>query len=238
MWVFAVSVLAYLFGLGVLVLFVLFVAPWTVLPWHVDSGGAGLPFWLAAGVDVGLLALFGLQHSVMARPRFRRLLPPALTRAVYVLASGMALGLLIVCWQPLPGEPWQVEQPFARGLFLAGFVGGWALSVYATFVIDHFELFGLRQAWQHLRGLTAPAPAFREVSLYRWVRHPMQLGVLIGLWATPQMSAGHLLLTLGMTAYVLIGLWFEERDLLVELGPAYAEYRQRVPRLIPLRPSH
>lgn len=181
MWVLAVSLLAYLFGLGVLVLFVLFVAPWPVLPWHVDSGGAGLPLWLAAGVDIGLLALFGLQHSVMARPRFRRLAPPALTRAVYVLASGVALGLMIACWQPLPGEPWQVEQPFARGLLLAAFVGGWALSVYATFVIDHFELFGLRQAWQHLRGETAPAPAFREVSLYRWVRHPMQLGVLIGL---------------------------------------------------------
>ncbi len=233
MAVMVLSLLAYLFGLGVLVAFVLFVAPWPLLPWHVD--GAGPAGDAALAVDLGLLLLFGLQHSLMARPGFRRRLPPALGRAAYVLASGLALGLLVLAWQPLPATVWRVEQPFAYGLLVALFVAGWALSVYATFVIDHFELFGLRQAWRHWRGEAAPPPVFREVSLYRWVRHPMQLGVLIGLWATPAMSAGHLLLAAGMTAYVLVGLWFEERDLSVELGPAYADYRRRVPRLIPLR---
>lgn len=226
----------YLLGLGVLGLFVLWVAPWPLLPWHVDAGGP-VPLGEALAVDAGLLLLFGLQHSLMARPRFRRWLgarlPAAAVRSTYVWLSALAIGLICAFWQPLEGMAWSVDATPARWVLGGGFVLGWGMAVWATFLIDHFELFGLRQIWRHLRNEPEPEPVFRERSLYRHVRHPMQLGVLIGLWSTPQMSLGHLLLAAGMTVYVLIGLYFEERDLVRELGPAYADYRRRVPQLLP-----
>jgi protein-S-isoprenylcysteine O-methyltransferase Ste14 len=228
------GVLAYAAGLGVLAGFVLWVAPWPLLPWHIDIGTRAD---LGLGVDLGLLLLFGLQHSLMARAGFKRRitawLPRTAVRSTYVLLSALALGLLCLAWKPLPGLVWNVEQPFWHGLLTIAFVGGWGMSVWATFLIDHFELFGLRQVWNEWRGQQMPPPVFREVSLYRVVRHPMQLGVLIGLWATPRMSAGHLLLAVGMSLYVLLGLYFEERDLLRELGEPYRDYRRRVPQLIP-----
>lgn len=231
------SLLAYAIGLGVLSGFVLFVGAWDFLPRHVDSGTAP-PLVQGLLTDIGLLSLFGLQHSIMARPGFKRaltrLLPAAAERSTYVLLSALMIALVCAFWQPLPGMAWQVEQPLARGLLIGGYVCGWGMAVWSTFMVDHFELFGLHQAWRHLRGRPVPAPAFREASLYRVVRHPMQLGVLIGLWSTPTMSLGHLLLALGMTLYVLIGLRYEERDLLAELGDDYADYKRRVPQLLPL----
>ena len=233
---FGYSLLGYVLGLGVLTGFVLWVAPWALLPWHIDAG-APAPLAQALAADAGLLLLFGLQHSLMARPGFKRRLaarlPAAAGRSTYVWLSALAIGLICAFWQPVDGMAWSLRGTAAGWLLSAGFVFGWGLSVWATFVIDHFELFGLRQAWRHLRGEQEPRPVFRERSLYRYVRHPMQLGVLIGLWSTPQMSLSHLLLALGMTVYVLIGLYFEERDLLRELGPDYADYRRRVPQLLP-----
>jgi len=230
------SLVAYLTGLGVLTGFVLWVGAWDFLPWHIDSRQ---PVDLAQGmaVNLGLLLLFGLQHSVMARPGFKRLLkrmiPGPAERSTYVLISAFMIGLICIFWQPLPGTVWAVDNPIGQWLLIGGYVAGWGVSVWSTFIIDHFELFGLRQAWRHLRGLPEPAGTFKELSFYRVVRHPMQLGVLVGLWSTPVMSATHLVLALGMTAYVLIGLYYEERDLLQELGGDYADYRHRVSQLIP-----
>lgn len=226
----------YLLGLGVLGLFVLWVAPWQLLPWHIDAGRP-VPPGQALAVDAGLLLLFGLQHSLMARPGFNRWLgarlPAVAVRSTYVWLSALAIGLICAFWQPLEGMAWSVDGTLARWVLGGGFLLGWGMAVWATFLIDHFELFGLRQVWRYLRDEPAPKPVFRERSLYRYVRHPMQLGVLIGLWSTPQMSLSHLLLAAGMTVYVLIGLYFEERDLLQELGPDYADYRRRVPQLLP-----
>jgi protein-S-isoprenylcysteine O-methyltransferase Ste14 len=230
------SLLAYIVGLGVLGGFVLFVGAWDFLPWHIDSRA---PASLLQGVvvNLGLLLAFGLQHSLMARPGFKRWLtqslPAAAERSTYVLLSAFMIALICAFWQPLPGMAWRVEYPLPRWLLVGGYVLGWGMAVWSTFLVDHFELFGLHQAWRHLRKLAAPAPVFREVSLYRVVRHPMQLGVLIGLWSTPEMSSGHLMLALGMTLYVLVGLYYEERDLLAELGGDYADYRERVPQLLP-----
>lgn len=232
------SVLCYAIGLGVLSLFVLWVGPWGLLPWHIDSGPVA-PLARGLAVDLGLLLLFGLQHSLMARAGFKRALtrvvPGPAERATYVLLSALAIGLICLLWQPLGGVAWQVENPMGRVLLIGGYVFGWGVAVWSTFVIDHFELFGLRQAWRHLRRQVEPQAVFQEKSLYRVVRHPMQLGVLIGLWSTPSMSWGHLVLALGMTGYVLIGLFFEERDLVRELGDDYAAYIRRVPQLLPWR---
>ncbi len=230
------SLFCYVAGLGVLTVFVLWVAPWPLLPWHIDQGGS-VPLLQGVMVDTGLLLLFGVQHSVMARPVFKRLLtrwiPAPVERSSYVLWSALAIGLICAFWQPLDGMAWEVQAPVLRWLLIGGYVAGWGMAVWATFTIDHFELFGLHQAWRHVRGQPEPAPVFFEVSLYRYVRHPMQLGVLIGLWSTPAMSMAHLALAIGMGVYVLVGLYFEERDLVRELGPAYADYRQRVRQLIP-----
>lgn len=234
------SVLAYVTGLGVLTGFVLWVGPWDFLPWHIDSGRP-VPFAQGILIDLGLLLLFGLQHSIMARPGFKRLLtkvvPAPAERSTYVLLSALAIGVICILWQPLDGMIWDVQIPVLRWLLIGGYIFGWGMSVWTTFIIDHFELFGLHQAWRHLRGRPEPEPAFHELSLYRLVRHPMQLGVLIGLWSTPTMSWSHLFLAFGMTVYVLIGLYFEERDLVRDLGEDYADYRRRVPQLIPGRAS-
>lgn len=230
------SLLAYSVGLVVLSAFVLFVGAWDFLPWHIDSGEP-VPLSMGVALNLGLLLLFGLQHSIMARPRFKywlaRRLPEAAERSTFVLLSALAIGLICLLWQPLGVTVWQVEQPLGRTLLIGGYLVGWSVAVWSTFVIDHFELFGLRQAWRELRNQPVPEPVFREVSLYRRVRHPMQLGVLIGLWSAPIMSLSHLMLALGMTVYVLIGLYYEERDLVRELGGDYVDYRQRVPQLIP-----
>ena len=239
---FGYGLVSYLLGLGALTFFVLWVAPWPFLPWHIDVG-SGVELSQALAVDGGLLLLFGQQPSLMARPGFKRWLtrwlPAPAERSTYVWLSALAIGLICAFWQPLDGMAWSLQDPAAVWVLGAGFVLGWGLAVWATFAIDHFELFGLHQAWRYLRGEPEPKPVFREVSLYRYVRHPMQLGVLIGLWSTPQMSLAHLLLALGMSVYVLIGLYFEERDLARELGSAYVDYRQRVSRLVPfVRPGH
>jgi protein-S-isoprenylcysteine O-methyltransferase Ste14 len=191
---------------------------------------------LALVVDLALLALFALQHSVMARPGFKRwwtqVVPPPAERSTYVLFSSLALLLLFWLWQPLGGTVWNVSSPAGRGVLYAGYAFGWLLVLVATFLLNHFELFGLRQAWLHFRRRPhAPLP-FGTPGPYRLVRHPLYVGWLFAFWCTPTMTATHLLFAVMTTGYILIAIRLEERDLTQAL-PEYAAYRRRVPMLVP-----
>ena len=208
-----------------------------VVPRSVDAGGAAAP-WPAALVDDALLiVLFGVQHSVMARRGFKqwwtRLVPQIVERSTYVVASSLVLAALMALWQPIAAPvAWRVEGP-AAGVLWAVFGIGWAIVAISTFLLDHFELFGLRQAFSALVGRAAPAMEFRTPLFYRHVRHPLYLGFLVTFWSVPVMTAGHLLLSLGMSAYILVGIAFEERDLIAGLGDTYRTYRAEVPAVIP-----
>lgn len=208
-----------------------------VVPKAVDDGVSSAPA-VAVAVNLALLALFGLQHSVMARPAFKawwlRLVPEPLERSVYVLLSSACLALLFWQWRPLPGVVWDVASgPLHLGLH-GLFWAGWLFVAASSFSIDHFDLFGLRQVTLCLRGQPYTPTPFKQPAVYRLVRHPLMLGFLIGFWATPHMSAGHLLFAASMTAYILVGIRFEESDLLRVHGERYARYRDRVAMLIPL----
>lgn len=187
-------------------------------------------------VDLGLLALFALQHSVMARPAFKRwwtrIVPESAERSTYVLFTSLALIALFVFWQPLGGTVWQVQSAAGRALLYGGYAFGWALVLYATFLINHFDLFGLRQAWLQLIGRPYQPLRFVTPAPYRLVRHPLYVGWLFVFWSIPDMSATHLLFAVMTTGYILIAIRFEERDLVVA-HPEYAEYRRRVPMLVP-----
>lgn len=207
-----------------------------LVPKHVDSGASGA-LLTALLVNLALIALFGVQHSVMARPAFKRrvtqLISPAIERSTFVLAGSVALIVLFWQWRPLTAELWRVDQPIGA-MVLLGLQGiGWAMVLVSTFLINHFELFGLRQVYDHLRRRPAAPHRFVTPFLYRIVRHPIMLGFLIAFWATPVMTAGKLLFAAGMTTYILIGVSFEERDLAHTLGGDYEAYRERVPGLVP-----
>ena len=236
-FIFFYSILAYLIGLGGLIYFVLFIGGWDFLPFHIESGVADNANQ-AFLINGGLVLLFGLQHSVMARPafkkRFTKLIPQAAERSTYVLLSGVMMLVISYFWQPMNGVLWEVFNPIARFLLTAGYLFGWAFAVVATFVINHFELFGLQQAYNNLVGKPEATPKFTARFLYSMVRHPLQLGVLIGLWSTPTMSLTHLFLSITFTIYIFIGLYFEERDLVATLGSEYEAYQQRVPKIIPV----
>jgi protein-S-isoprenylcysteine O-methyltransferase Ste14 len=194
------------------------------------------PWHTALLIDLGLLAMFALQHSIMARPAFKRVLTrfvsPVIERSTYVLASSLALIVLFWQWRPLGGVVWNVENQVGAGLLFAGFALGWTLVLVTTFVINHFDLFGLRQVWRNLRGQPQQGLRFVTPVLYRIVRHPLYVGWLLAFWCTPTMTATHLLFAAMTTAYILIAIQFEERDLMRE-HPEYAAYRKRVPMLIP-----
>jgi methanethiol S-methyltransferase len=187
-------------------------------------------------VDLGLLAAFAIQHSVMARPAFKRwwtrYVPEAAERSTYVLLSSLALIALFVWWRPLGGVIWAVTQPWLQYLLYAGYAFGWLLVLVSTFLINHFDLFGLRQVWLQFRGRTYTPVQFRTPGPYRIVRHPLYVGWLFAFWCTPVMTATHLVFALATSAYILLAIQFEERDL-SEAMPEYAGYRQRVPMLIP-----
>ena len=192
--------------------------------------------WSALLIDLGLLAAFAIQHSVMARPAFKRLwtrvVPAAAERSTYVLASGLLLGALVYFWQPLGGVLWQFEAEAAIVALYALFAMGWALVLVSTFQIDHFDLFGLRQVWLHFRGEAYRPRGFVKPFLYRYVRHPLYVGLLIGIWAAPTMTVAHLVFAAMCTAYIAIGTRLEERDLEAAL-PEYAEYKKAVPMFLP-----
>ncbi len=207
------------------------------VPKSIDSGTPG-PVGLALAINLALLGVFALQHSVMARPAFKRwwtrLVPEPIERATYVLASSAALALLYWGWQPIAGVVWQAESVLAWGALTALYFTGWALVLYSTCLISHFDLFGVRQVWLHLRGRAYEGKPFMTPSLYRYIRHPLYVGWFTVFWATPTMTIGHLLLALVVTAYVLVAVRIEERDLLHYFGDVYARYRRRTPAFVPI----
>jgi protein-S-isoprenylcysteine O-methyltransferase Ste14 len=198
------------------------------------------PWQIALAIDLGLLSLFAIQHSVMARQGFKRALtrivPEAIERSTYVLASSLALLLLFWQWRPLGGIVWNIEHQGGRAVLYGGFAFGWALVLVTTFVINHFDLFGLRQTWRAFRGQRQTPLRFVTPMLYRIVRHPLYVGWLFAFWSTPTMTVTHLLFAAVATAYILVAIQLEERDLM-RAHPEYAEYRGRVPMLVPRWPQ-
>jgi protein-S-isoprenylcysteine O-methyltransferase Ste14 len=195
---------------------------------------------VAVVVDLALIALFGLQHSIMARQGFKarwtKIVPRPAERSVYVLAASVALMILFLGWRPIDTIIWSVSpitQPATYDVIFALFWVGWLTVLLSTFLINHFELFGLQQAWLHLRGREAQPPTFRTPFFYKWVRHPLYLGFFLAFWAAPEMTAGHLLLAVGVSIYMLIAIRYEERDLVGYFGKDYEDYRDRVGMLTP-----
>jgi methanethiol S-methyltransferase len=201
------------------------------------DGPATTPFATALAINAGLLAVFAVQHSVMARPWFKRwwtqVVPWAIERSTYVLFASLALDLLFWQWRPLGGVVWNVEQPTLRAMIWAVFAFGWLQVLVMTFLIDHFDLFGLRQVWLHLRGKQYTRVHFATPAPYRVIRHPLYLGFMIAFWAAPTMSVTRLVFAIATTAYMLIAIQFEEHDLVHEHGASYEDYRRRVPMIIP-----
>jgi methanethiol S-methyltransferase len=207
-----------------------------VVPKSLDSAPVG-PLGTSLLINLGLLGLFAVQHSVMARPAFKRvwtqIVPEPLERSTYVLASSLALILLFWQWRPLGGVVWDVQDPVGRAVLLSGFAFGWLLVLVTTFLINHFDLFGLRQVWLHLRGRRYRPLPFKTPGPYRIVRHPLYVGWLFAFWATPTMTVTHLLFAVVTTSYILLAIRLEERDL-VDAHPEYSEYQKRVPMLVPV----
>jgi protein-S-isoprenylcysteine O-methyltransferase Ste14 len=232
------ALVAYLIFFATFLWLIAFLADVAIFPTTVNHGFYdGRTLLQAIGVDVALIALFGIQHSVMARPAFKarwtRIVPASVERSTYVLAAAIVLGVLLYGWHPVEGTLWDVRASGAAPVIWAVFGVGWAVLLVSTFLINHFELFGLTQAWLHGRAREAAAPQLREPLFYRYVRHPLYLGFVIGLWATPHMTISHALFAGGMTLYILVGIAHEERDLVAYFGPAYDDYRARVGMLLP-----
>jgi protein-S-isoprenylcysteine O-methyltransferase Ste14 len=207
-----------------------------IVPRTIDSHpGATVPEALV--VNLLLLGLFAVQHSVMARPGFKavwtRVVPRSVERSTYVLISSLLLALLFWKWQAIPAVIWNAPSPVIQALAMALFALGWLIVLFSTFMINHFDLFGLRQVYLRMRGLEYTSPNFTTRALYGFVRHPIMLGFLIAFWATPHMTVGHLLFSIATTGYILVGIMLEERDLVRFIGPEYEAYRRRVPMLIP-----
>lgn len=194
---------------------------------------------VAVAIDLLVLLLFAVQHTVMARPWFKRrwtrIVPEPAERATFVLAASLTLALLFWLWQPIRGNIWRLSGPGAGALW-ALYAAGWAAAFGSTFLVSHFDLFGIRQAWLHTRRVRYAPPPFVERGVYGRIRHPLMAGFVVVFWATPTMTAGHLLLAATATGYILVGIAFEEHDLVQGLGDTYTAYRNRVPALIP-RPS-
>lgn len=206
------------------------------VPKSIDSAPTG-SLITALLVDALLLGVFAVQHSVMARPAFKRrwtqLVPRDAERSTYVLFSSLALIALFAFWQPIGGVVWNVTDPALRVALYAAFAFGWGLVLVSTFLINHFDLFGVRQVWLALRGRPYTPLEFGTPWLYRYIRHPLYVGWFFAFWATPTMTIAHLVFAIATTAYILIAIQLEERDLIAEHGAKYAQYRERVPMLVP-----
>lgn len=228
------SAVAYTLFLGAflyLVAFALNLAP------HSVSGEPTSPPAVAVLVNIALITIFGLQHSVMARPGFKRwwtqVIPKHLERSTFVMIAASLVIAIVELWQPIGGDIWRVSGTLAA-VVLGISVTGWLVVPFTSFLTDHFELFGLRQVYEAVTGRPRTPQQFRERSLYKKSRHPMMLGFIVAMWATPHMTMGHLLFAGLMTSYILTGIYFEERDLVREHGAAYRDYQARVPKLLPL----
>jgi protein-S-isoprenylcysteine O-methyltransferase Ste14 len=207
-----------------------------VVPWTIDAPAGG-PIGMALAVNLTLLVLFGLQHSVMARPWFKnvwtRLVPVPIERSTYMLASSAVLILLMWQWRPIDAIVWDIRQAALRAAAWALFAAGWLLVPAVTYLINHFDLFCMRKVWLHLRGQEYTSLPFRTPLAYKHVRHPLYIGWAIAFWATPTMTVGHFLFAAVLTGYMGLAAVFEERDLVAHFGEPYAEYRRRVPMFVP-----
>jgi len=211
-----------------------------VVPTTIDSGFI-VPVTEAVIINLLLLSLFAVQHSLMARPQFKawwtKFVPASVERSTYVLFASLALALLLWQWRPIPTIVWQVANPqIATAITALSFVG-WLIVLTSTFLINHFELFGLHQVMSNLTGRPMPAPRFKTPLFYNVVRHPIYVGFIIAFWAAPVMTAGHLLFAAVTTAYIVVGALFEEHDLIAMFGDDYRNYRRRVSMLVPWRKS-
>jgi protein-S-isoprenylcysteine O-methyltransferase Ste14 len=206
------------------------------VPKSIDVGTLA-PLGTALAIDIALIALFGIQHSVMARPAFKaawtKVVPESVERSTYVLLSSVVLIVLYWLWRPVPAVVWEAQAPWLVGLLWGLFALGFGLVLVATFVINHFDLFGLRQVFLRLREKPYTDLPFQVRFLYRFVRHPLYVGWFLAFWATPHMTVGHLLFAIGMSGYILIAVRYEERDLVRYLGQAYVDYQKRVPKFVP-----
>jgi protein-S-isoprenylcysteine O-methyltransferase Ste14 len=224
---YAVFLVSFLYALG-------FVGNYLV-PKSIDIGGP-TNLGEAIVVDLLLVGIFAIQHSIMARQAFKqwwaKIFPESCQRSTYVLLSSLILLLLFWQWRPIPTPVWQIDGIAAWSLIGVYWLG-WLIALASTFMIDHFDLSGLRQAFSALRRAEAPGQSFKTPLLYKIVRHPLMLGLLLAFWGTPEMTAGHLLFAIMTTAYILVGLQFEERDLIAQFGATYQQYRRRVPMLLP-----
>jgi len=233
----AISLVIYAIFFATFLYLVGFVANLAGLPLTVDKGGPVGSVTSAVITDVVLISIFGIQHSVMARQGFKRAwtrtVPPPIERSVYVLFASAALIILFSFWRPIGGVVWDVTNPTAQMILWALFLAGWGIVLLSTFLINHFELFGLQQAWLYLQGREAAPHVFRQPLLYKWVRHPLYAGFFLAFWSTPHMSYGHMLLSVGMSIYMLIAISYEEKDLISYFGREYEEYRGRVGMLLP-----
>ena len=207
------------------------------VPKTIDSGPVG-PLVPSALIDLGLLGIFAVQHSLMARPAFKavwtKIVPPVIERSTYVLFSTLALDLICWQWRPLPATVWDVGPGLATTALWGVYVLGWVVLLSSTFMINHYDLFGLRQVWTYRRSGEVPPSEFQTPLFYRLVRHPLYLGFLMAFWAAPVMSQGRLLFALGSTVYVLVAIQFEEHDLINVFGDRYRDYRRRVSMILPL----
>ena len=230
------GLIAYLLFLSSFLYCVAFIGDLSV-PKTIDSGDVGPVAWVLL-TDILLLGLFAVQHSVMARPWFKRwwtqFVPQPVERSTFVLLTSLVLGLLFWQWRPITQPVWSITNSAGVVAIQAIWWTGWVIVFISTFLINHFELFGLRQVYARWRDRPLPPPTFRTPLLYKQVRHPLYLGFVLAFWAAPIMTAGHLLFAAATTGYILIGIYFEERDLIAVYGDQYRRYRERVSMLIPL----